>query len=253
MRYILTIDQSTQGTKVLIVDKNGKMVARVDKPHRQIVDEMGYVCHDAEEIYQNVLSLVPMAIKSAGINKSDIVAVGITNQRETTVMFNKDGKALANAVVWQCARGREIVDLLQQHKDAVYKKTGLPLSPYFSAAKMAWLLKHVKYEDEIHFGTIDTWLVYKLTGKFYTDYSNASRTQLFNIHTLTWDEELCIMFGIKKNMLANIVDSDGDFGSTDFNGFFKKPIPICAVLGDSHAALYSQGCVKNGITYIHQL
>ena len=245
MKYVLAIDQSTQGTKVLIVDMNGKILSRCSKPHMQIIDENGYISHDVEEIYSNLISLIPVAVEQAGIDKKDIVTVGISNQRETTVLFNEDG-ALAPAVVWQCARGKDIAAQLQCYAEEIRSVTGLPLSPYFPAAKMAWLLKHEKPKGRYMLGTIDTWLIYKLTGKFLTDYSNASRTQLFDIHTLSWSKRMCGLFGIPETALAEVTDSDGEFGQTTFEGFLPSPIPVRAVLGDSHAALYAHGCFKKG-------
>ena len=251
MKYVLAIDQSTQGTKTLIVDENGKVVARCDCPHRQIVDERGFISHNVEEIYSNLLRLTAQTVSVAGINKNDIVAAGISNQRETTVLFDKQ-RTLADAVVWQCSRAKEITDSLADYSQIVFDKTGLQLSPYFSAAKMAWLIRNMKLTGNIRrdipfmLGTVDSWLIYKLTGNFYTDYSNAARTQLFNIHTLDWDDELCYIFGIPKKALPVIIDSDGDFGLSDFGGFFDKPIPILAVLGDSNAALYAHGCFNRG-------
>lgn len=245
MKYILSIDQSTQSTKAFIVDVNGRILIRCERAHKQIVDENGFVSHDTEEIYRNVIALVAEATEKSGVNKRDIAAVGICNQRETTVLFDTNG-ALANAVVWQCSRGKEITDVLSDAAATVRKKSGLLLSPYFPAAKMAWLLKYVKPVAPFMLGTIDSWLVYRLTGNFYTDYSNASRTQLFNIDTLSWDEELCALFGVPMSCLPEVKDSDGYYGSSDFDGYFDTPIPICAVLGDSHSALYAHGCFDKG-------
>ncbi len=246
MKYVLGIDQSTQGTKAVLVDSNGVITARCDKPHRQIIDDKGYVSHDAEEIFQNVLSLVPQVTEKAKINKNDIVAVGITNQRETTVLFDENA-ALAHAVVWQCSRGQKYCDSHSQYSEIIKQKTGLKLSPYFPAAKAEWLLNNIKPTGTFMIGTIDAWLVYRLTGNFKTDYSNAARTQLFNIHTHMWDKELCSIFNIPLFALPEVMDSDSDFGSTDFNGYLEKRIPVTAIMADSNAALFAHGCLDEGM------
>ena len=254
--YLIAIDQSTQSTKALLFDSQGHICLRVDRPHRQIIDERGYVEHDPEEIYQNLLVLIPELIEKAGVNPKDIAAVSISNQRETSVMWERaSGKPVYNAVVWQCARGAAICDSLEDHADTVQQKTGLKLSPYFSAAKLAWILRNVPgikeraEKGEICCGTMDSYLVHRLTGgkEFRTDYSNASRTQLFNIHTLQWDEELLSLFGIPACCMAQVTDSDGLFGTTDFEGVLPAPIPIHCVMGDSHAALFAQGCLTEGM------
>ncbi|MDO5326017.1 MAG: glycerol kinase [Clostridia bacterium] len=256
MAYLIAIDQSTQSTKALLFDSQGRICLRVDRPHRQIIDERGYVEHDPEEIYQNLLALIPELIQKTGMAPQDIAAVSISNQRETAVMWEKaTGKPVYNAVVWQCARGAVICDGLAHHADTVQEKTGLKLSPYFSAAKLAWILQHVPgvrdraEKGEICCGTMDSYVVFRLTeGKeFRTDYSNASRTQLFNIHTLQWDEELLALFGIPACCMAQLTDSDGLFGYTDFGGALPSPIPIHCAMGDSHAALFAQGCLNEGM------
>ncbi len=256
MRYILGIDQSTQGTKALLFDANGKLLCRTDKSHRQIVNDRGWVEHDPEEIYANTLQVVKDLVAKSGIEKNNIAALGISNQRETSVCWEKStGKALYNAIVWQCSRAAELCEKLESYSELVHDKTGIKLSPYFPAAKLAWIFQNVAgvseraKKNEIAFGTIDSWLVYKLTHgeNFRTDYSNASRTQLFNIHELDWDDELIKIFGLERNCLAEVTDSDGNFGETDFEGYLDKKIPICGVLGDSHGALFGQGCLNSGM------
>ena len=258
MKYILSIDQSTQGTKALLFDDKGALLCRTDLPHKQIINDKGWVEHDPEEIYANTLQVVKNLVDKAGINKNDIFALGISNQRETSVCWDKKtSKPLYNAIVWQCSRGAYICDELakQGHADKVHEKTGIKLSPYFPAAKLAWIFQNVEgvkeraKAGEIAVGTIDSWLVYELTGgkNFQTDYSNASRTQLFNINTLQWDKELIELFGLDESCMAQVTDSDGDFGVTDFNGWLDNPIPICGVLGDSHGALFGQGCLSSGM------
>ena len=254
--YIVAIDQSTQSTKALLFDRQGRIRLRVDRPHRQIIDERGYVEHDPEEIWQNVLALIPELLQKSGVSPEEIRAVGISNQRETAVMWDRvTGKPVYNAVVWQCARGAAICDGLEDHAETVQQKTGLKLSPYFSAAKLSWILQNVPgikeraKQGEICCGTMDSYLLYRLTGgkEFRTDVSNASRTQLFNIHTLKWDEELLSLFGIPACCMAKVTDSDGLFGSTDFDGALPHPVPIRCVMGDSHAALFAQGCLTEGM------
>lgn len=283
MKYVVGIDQSTQGTKAVLFDETGRLLCRTDKKHRQLVDERGWVSHDPEEIYQNTLTVFRELVIKSKIDKDDIVTVGISNQRETTAMWTRDGRPVTNAVVWQCSRAEQIVKRLYDSRDLVREKTGLPLSAYFPAAKMRWLLEHTAVsaaggaadgsscicrddvsrgcicvgdvsrdgvcQSDCCLGTIDSWLIYRLTGGAYfaTDVSNASRTQLFNIHTLSWDEELCRIFGIPLSMLPEIRDSNADFGSTDFDGYLVHKIPIHAVLGDSHAALFGQGCHAAGM------
>lgn len=256
-RYVLGIDQSTQGTKALLFDAGGRLICRTDLPHRQIIDEKGWVEHDPEEIYRNTIQVVRNLVEKAGIDKKDIAVLGISNQRETALVWDRaTGTPVYNAVVWQCARGAAICQELEPHAQLVRARTGLQLSPYFSAAKIAWVLRNVPGAREragqggLCCGTIDSWLVYCLTGgrEFRTDYSNASRTQMFNIGTLDWDEEVCGLFDIPVKCLAELTDSNGFFGETDFEGFLDRPIPIMGVLGDSHGALFGQGCLEPGMT-----
>lgn len=257
-RYVLGIDQSTQGTKALLFDESGELICRSDLPHRQYIDERGWVEHDPEEIYANTVAVVKNLVEKAAIDKNDIVTLGISNQRETAMVWDRaTGKPVYNAIVWQCARGAQICDGIEAagHSEMIREHTGLQLSPYFSAAKIAWVLQNVEGAQEkadrgeLCCGTIDSWLVYKLTGgkEFRTDYSNASRTQMFHIGDLKWDEEVCGLFGIPTSCLAELTDSDGEFGSTDFDGYLENPISIHGVLGDSHGALFGQGCIEKGM------
>lgn len=247
MGYILGIDQSTQGTKAILTDENGRMVGRADRAHRQIINAQGWVSHDLEEIYQSVIAAAKDVVAQTGICKADICAVGISNQRETTAIWNRQGKPLNLAVVWQCARAKEIAHQKRAHADEIRQKTGLPLSPYFPAAKMAWLLQNTEglpAPAEIRLGTIDSWLIYRLTDgeQWKTDYSNASRTQLFDLHTLQWSEEICRIFDIPMECLPTVCDSNSLFGMTDLDGFLPNKVPIHSAMGDSHAALFGQGC-----------
>ncbi len=256
-KYIISIDQSTQGTKALLFDGEGHLLRRTDMAHRQIVNEKGWVSHDPEEIYRNTIRVVKDLVEESGIDRSLVQGIGISNQRETTLIWDKEtNEPIADAIVWQCSRAADICERpeIKAAAEKIREKTGLRLSPYFPAAKMTWLLENIESGLELAanhrlcFGTIDTWLVYRLTkGHDYkTDYSNASRTQLFNIFTLKWDEEICELFGIQAEDLPEVCDSDSEFGQTDFEGFFEKPIPIHAVLGDSHGALFGQGCLGRG-------
>ena len=256
-RYILAIDQSTQGTKALLFDEKGALKCRADRPHRQIVDEKGWVEHDPEEILRNTLRVAKDVAEKAGVDRADIAALGISNQRETSVAWERaTGRPVYNAIVWQCARGAAICEALEKqgYGELVRRTTGLKLSPYFPAAKLRWIMQNVPgaaeraRRGEICVGTIDSWLVYNLTGRHQTDYSNASRTQLFNINTLKWDETMLELFGIDASCMAHVTDSDGDYGETTLGGWLGKPIPVRGVLGDSHGALFGQGCLEPGMT-----
>lgn len=259
-KYILGIDQSTQGTKAMLFDESGHIVTRKDLPHEQIIDERGWVEHNPNEILDNVYSLVK-SLKSELKSDDKLLGLGISNQRETALAWNKiTGEPVYNAIVWQCARGAAICDSISDKAKEVQNRTGLQLSPYFSAAKLAWILQNVDEAKELAedgnlcCGTMDSWLIYKLSkdNAFKTDFSNASRTQLFNISKLEWDEDICNWFGIPKACLAKVCDSNALYAYTDFNGILDEEIPIHGVLGDSHGALYGQGCLVSGtakVTY----
>ena len=256
--YLLAIDQSTQGTKGMLFDAEGQLTARCDRSHAQHIDDRGWVEHDPEEIYRNTVAVVRDVVERAGIDKNQVAAVGISNQRETAVVWDREsGRPVYNAIVWQCARGEQICEEIRAagYAERVRESTGLPLSPYFSAAKIAWVLRNVDGAEEraraggICCGTVDSWLLYRLTGgkTYATDYSNASRTQLFNLRALSWDPELCKLFGIPLDCMARVRGSDEWYGDTDFEGFFDRPVPILAVLGDSHGALFGQDCREPGL------
>ncbi len=256
--YILGIDQSTQGTKGVVVDDQGKIVGRSDRPHDQIVNDKGWVSHDLDQIWNNSLAVLQDVVEKTGIDRTKIKALGITNQRETTAAWDKKtGKPLAKAIVWQCSRATDLcneVDETYHLSDSIYEKTGIKLSPFFPASKMAWLLRNeeavtaAKEAGDLALGTIDAYLVYRFTGgkSFKTDYSNASRTQLLNLHTLQWDEELCRAFGVPAGALPEVTDSDGLYGETDLDGYLPQPVPITGVLGDSHGALFGHNCRRSG-------
>ncbi|HAX52477.1 glycerol kinase [Muricomes intestini] len=256
-QYIISIDQSTQGTKALLFDEKGHLIKRMDRSHEQIVNTQGWVSHNPSEIYANVIDVVTRLTEE--VDKTKIIGVGISNQRETSLAWDRvTGEPLGNAIVWQCARAADICERVERLGEAenIRRRTGMNLSPYFPASKIAWILENVDGakekadRGEICHGTIDSWLVFKLTGgKFYkTDYSNASRTQLFNIFDLKWDKEICGLFGIDPKNMAEVCDSDSDFGETDFEGVLPHTVPIHGVLGDSHGSLFGQGCLEPGMT-----
>lgn len=255
--YIIGIDQSTQGTKALLFDREARLVGRYDLPHEQKVNELGWVSHDPEKIYRNTVRAVSGVLEQSGIDRRKVAGIGISNQRETALIWEKrTGKPLADAVVWQCARADAVCRRKEIAEQAgrILDVTGLKLSPYFPAAKYAWLLEHTEgarkmaKKHALCFGTIDTWLLYKMTGgkAYKTDYSNASRTQLFDIFARKWDEELCRLFGLDPADLPEVCDSNSLFGETDLDGVLERPVPVHSMLGDSHAALYGQGCLKKG-------
>lgn len=257
-KYIISIDQSTQGTKALLFDETGSILKRTDKPHEQIINEKGWVSHDPEEIYHNTIEVVTCLVNETGVDKTKIVGVGISNQRETSLAWDRiTGEPIGKAIVWQCARAVDICERIEKMGKAeeIRRKTGINLSPYFPASKIAWILENVEgakekaQKGEICHGTIDSYLVFKLTGgkSYKTDYSNASRTQLFNIFDLKWDEQICDLFGIDPGNLAEVCDSNANYGETDFEGLLPEPVPIHGVLGDSHGSLFGQGCLKPGM------
>lgn len=257
MKYILAVDQSTQGTKGLLFDQEGRMAARCDRAHRQIINDRGWVEHDPDEIMANTAAVCRDVIEKAGINPSEICAFGISNQRETSLMWDREtGKPIYNAIVWQCSRAKEICSRHEEagESEIIRKKTGIPLSPYFPASKLQWLMENVPQASELASsgrlcaGTIDSWLIWNLTGGkvFKTDYSNASRTQLFNINELMWDSDLVESFQVPKEALPEVCMSDSIFGYTDIGGILPGAVPICGVMGDSHAALFGQNCLKPG-------
>jgi len=255
-RYILSIDQSTSTTKAILFDKEGNLVRRADVPHRQIINEKGWVEHDPKEILGNVFMAIRTVIEEAVIDPGQILALALSNQRETSVAWDKSsGMPAHNAIVWQCGRATDICRQREGHATAIKEKTGLNLSPFFSAAKFAWLLEEVPAVQELAkdntlvLSTMDSFLLHHLSEErvVLTEPSNASRTQLLNIQSLSWDEEICSLFGIRTGQLPTIVDSDSIFGHTTLGGLLTTPIPICGVLGDSQGALYAQGCTTEGM------
>lgn len=259
--YIIAIDQSTSATKALLFDEQCKLVGRSDIAHKQYYPKEGYVEHDAEEIYQNTVEAIRQVVGQQPPATS--YSLAITNQRETVVVWNKNtGKPISKAVVWQDTRGAEICSQLREDgkTQMIQEKSGLLIDPNFSASGVKWLLDNIEGAREaaeggdLLMGTIDTWLVWKLTGgkSFYTDTTNASRTMLFNIHTMDWDDELLSLFGIPRQMMAEVLPCDAIYGETTVEGVFEQPIQIAGVLGDSHGALAGQMCFNEGsgkVTY----
>ncbi|GEO59014.1 FGGY-family carbohydrate kinase [Companilactobacillus bobalius] len=257
MKYLLGIDQSTQGTKVVLVDKDGQILRKVTRNHRQIINKQGWVSHDLREIYQNILFLVRKILDDPQVDSAKIVGLGITNQRETATAWSKSTrKPLSESVVWQCSRAKDVCERIEKTGvgQSIYQKTGMPLSPYFTASKFTWLLENIPEVQEaaqkgdLCLGTVDSWLIYQLTRgqSFKTEPSNASRTQLMNLKSGDWDDDLLRIFDLKRSYLAKIVDSNDKFGMTDFEGILNHQIPIYGVLGDSQAALFGQRCTKFG-------
>lgn len=256
-KYILSIDQGTTSTRVLLVDKNGKVCYTVSKLIKQYYRQPGFVEQDANEIFLSVLECVSQLLIEYTIVIGQIEAIGITNQRETTVLWDrKSAEPLCNAIVWQSRQSAEICDRLKNDgfEKLIHNKTGLLIDPYFSATKIMWMMEHVpnirlKMEkDEVAFGTIDSWLIYKLTNSLHiTDISNASRTMMFNIHTSEWDEELLTIYGISKKILPQVKSNSQCYGYTDSGMFFGAKIPICSSIGDQQAALFGQCCFDVGL------
>lgn len=250
-RYMLAVDQSTSSTKAILFDDQLLLVARSDCAHQQIYPQPGWVEHDPEEIYQNLLRAVRDVVNAAGIDKAQICCLSISNQRETTLLWDgRTGKPTYNAIVWQCARAAQIAQrpCIADMQSEIAHRTGLVLSPYFCAAKAAWIVENVDTAgQELLFGTVDAWLIWKLTGKHRTDYSNASRTMLFNINTLQWDKDLIRLFGLQNVQFPEVCFSDSVFGMTTLEGFFDSPIPVAGVLGDSHGAMFGQQCWERGM------
>ena len=293
---IIAIDQSTSSTKALLFDEECKVLARTNVDHKQYYPQTGWVEHDAEEIYTNMVEAIRRLIEHETLNIEHSAAhesadtnnvqcsmfnvqcstpnvqcsmfnvqcsLAITNQRETAVVWNKNtGKPIANAVVWQDTRGAELCRELRRKGRArmVFDKSGLLIDPNFSATGVKWLLDNIEgarksaENGELLMGTIETWLIWKLTGgkTFATDYTNASRTMLFNIHTLDWDDTLLKLFDIPRSMMADILPCDAVYGETTVEGIFPNPIQIAGVLGDSHGALVGQMCFEKGsgkVTY----
>ena len=256
--HVLAIDQGTTGTAVLVFDRDGRQVTRAHAEFAQHYPRPGWVEHDAEEIWRVTTDVIGEALTQAGLGAGDLAAIGITNQRETTVLWERaTGRPVSRAVVWQDRRTAEWCDQLKAegHEPVFRRKTGLLLDPYFSGTKLAWLLDHTEgarpraEAGELAFGTVDSWLIWKLTGGrvHATDYSNASRTLLYNIHDLTWDPELLGILGVPAALLPEVLPSSWVYGETDPRGVFGARIPVAGVAGDQQAALFGQACHGEGL------
>ncbi|MBN1482877.1 glycerol kinase GlpK [candidate division KSB1 bacterium] len=255
---ILTIDQSTSGTKAIIFDDEGKVVHRCTENHQQFYPQPDWVEHDPEEIFEKTKIAIKNVLRESKTDFSEIAAVAISNQRETVAIWDrKSGKPVYNAIVWQCQRGAATCKVLKEqgYSEMVESKTGLLIDPYFSATGLKWILDNVDgvkqkaAAGDLVFGTMDSWIIYKLTGgKVHaTDYSNASRTMLYNIYDLKWDKELLDLMGLYESMAPEVKYSDAIFGNTEIGDVFDREIPITGVMGDSHAALFAQNCFKKGM------
>ncbi len=253
--YIMALDQGTTSSRCMIFDRKGNSITKAQQEFNNYYPQAGWVEQDATEIWRSQLSVAREALKNLG-NKGEekIAAIGITNQRETTVVWDKQtGEPIYNAIVWQCRRTTDKCEEIKPYFNKIKEKTGLRIDPYFSATKVSWLLDHVlgarerAKRGELLFGTVDTWLIWKLTGgKVHaTDYSNASRTMLYNIHDLSWDDEILTWLDIPRCMLPEVRDSSGCFGETEPE-LFGRALPITGVAGDQQASLFGQACFSSG-------
>ncbi|HCM28959.1 MAG TPA: glycerol kinase [Treponema sp.] len=253
-RYILALDQGTTTSRSIVFNEAGAVIGVAQKPFRQIYPKPGWVEHDADEIWETQYTSALDAIAEAQITADQIAAIGIANQRETVVVWEKDsGKPVYNAIVWQCRRSADICRELAALAlaDTVRDKTGLVLDPYFSGTKLMWLFRELPglraraERGEILFGTVDSWLLYKLTGRHRTDATNASRTMLYNIRTGVWDEELLKVLNIPEAVLPEVMPSSGPLGETKA-GLFGRAIPVTGCAGDQQAALFGHACFRSG-------
>jgi glycerol kinase len=256
---ILAIDQGTTGSKCMCFDHDQQPLSSVSLEFKQYYPHPGWVEHDPEEIWECTRESARRALQEAGVSPGDVAAVGITNQRETTVIWDRaTGRAVRPAIVWQCRRSADICKrcVVEGFEDSIHEKTGLILDPYFSGTKLTWIMEnepeiaHRAEAGELRFGTIDSWLLHRLTGGrvHATDVSNASRTLLFNIHSLEWDDELAGMFGVPMSLLPEVKESSGFFGETDPEAFLGIAAPISGIAGDQQAALFGQACFHPGMT-----
>ena len=256
MKYIMALDQGTTSSRCILFDKSGNICSVVNKEFKQIYPQPGWVEHDADEIWDTTLEVARAAMAKLNVSAADIAAIGITNQRETTVVWDKEtGEPIANAIVWQCRRTSDIIDGLVKDGwgDKIRDKTGLVPDAYFSGSKIKWLLDNTPgarrraKAGKLLFGTIDTWLIWKLTGGrvHVTDYTNASRTMLYNIRELCWDKELLNLLDVPESMLPEVKPSSCVYGLTDFE-LLGGEIPIAGAAGDQQCALFGQCCFEPG-------
>lgn len=254
----MAIDQGTTSSRAILFNKKGEIVHTAQKEFQQYFPKPGWVEHNANEIWGSVLSVIAAVLTESGIQPTEIDGIGITNQRETTVVWNKKtGRPIYNAIVWQSRQTQKIVDKLKEEdlEKWFQQKTGLRLDPYFSGTKVKWILENVEgaedlaMQGDLLFGTIDSWLIWKLSGEkvHVTDYSNASRTLLFNIHDLKWDEEICEKLNIPLTMLPEVSSSSEVYTKTDPSVFYGAAVPIAGAAGDQQAALFGQCCFDKGM------
>lgn len=257
-KYILSLDQGTTSSRAILFNKSGEIAHIAQKEFTQYFPKPGWVEHNANEIWGSILSVIASALSESNIKPEQIAGIGITNQRETTVVWDKDtGVPVYNAIVWQSRQTSGICRELKEggYEDLFREKTGLLIDAYFSGTKVKWILDHVEgarqkaEEGKLLFGTIDTWLIWKLSGgqAHVTDYSNASRTLMFNIYDLKWDEELLEILGVPKSMLPDVKSSSEIFAHTVKEHFFGQPVPIAGAAGDQQAALFGQACFEKGM------
>jgi glycerol kinase len=257
-KYILAIDQSTSASKVMLFNQKAELVYRVSLPHEQFYPQPGFVEHDAEEIFSNVVAGLNEVVQKTKTDLKEVAALAITNQRETSLIWDKNtGKPIARAAVWQCQRGADFCRQLREEgkEPMIREKTGLLADPYFSGSKLRWIIENTEgasekaRNGELLAGTIDSWLLWKLSGgvSHATDYTNACRTLLLNLNTLDWDASLVRLFGLSPSMLPKLKASNEIFGYTHPDVVFDQPIPISGLLGDSHAALFGQNCFSTGM------
>ncbi|ELJ5535332.1 glycerol kinase GlpK [Staphylococcus pseudintermedius] len=255
--YILSIDQGTTSSRAILFNEEGEIVGVAQREFKQHFPKSGWVEHDANEIWSSVLSVMASVLTENNVSANEVKGIGITNQRETTVVWDKEtGRPIYNAIVWQSRQTQSICDALKQegHEQTFRDKTGLLLDPYFSGTKVKWILDKVDgarekaAKGEILFGTIDTWLVWKLSGgrAHVTDYSNASRTLMYNIHELKWDDELLELLDVPKAMLPEVKPSSEVYCETIDYHFFGQNVPIAGIAGDQQAALFGQACFERG-------
>lgn len=251
-KYILAIDQGTTSTRAILFNELGKCCFMAQREVTCLYPQSGWVESDPLELWVSVISVVNEVLVKANITMEEVDSIGLTNQRETTIVWDKKtGLPVYNAIIWQSRQSADICDSYNSKKEFIHKKTGLLINPYFSASKIRFILNHIENgqlraeNGELMFGTVDTWIIYKLTkGKvFATDVTNASRTMLFNIHDMNWDEELCKLFNIPKCMLPEVLPSSHDYGPATF---FESDVHIRGVAGDQQAALFGQTCFEKG-------
>ncbi|WP_017470783.1 glycerol kinase GlpK [Amphibacillus jilinensis] len=257
-KYMLTIDQGTTSSRAFLINQKGDIIASAQHAFEQFFPQPGWVEHDANEIWTSVLACVADVLRKADIHASQVAGIGIANQRETTVVWDRQtGKPIYHAVVWQSRQTESICQQLREqgHRDMIKNKTGLLIDPYFSGSKIKWILDHVEGAQEkarkgmLQFGTIDSWLIYKFTGgeAHVTDYSNASRTMLYNIYELKWDDQLLDLLNIPRSILPDVRSSSEIYGHTIPHHFFGESVPIASATGDQQAALFGQACFQQGM------